>query len=274
MAMLTSVHNLAVVHPKIAKQWHPTKNGNLTPAYVTPSNNTRVWWLCQKGHEWQVSVSNRVHFGTGCPFCSGKRVSADNCLESVLPHIASQWHPTKNKGLTPKDVTPGSRKKVYWICENGHEWQAQVSSRLRGSGCPLCAKRRATKQNNLKKKNPRLAKQWHPTKNEGLLPQDVTPRSAEKVWWICGKGHEWEATVVARSKGTVAPTARARKPVLTTVLKPSLPILQGVASLQERQPDSKNRDEWLGQKSVQEVLSVQMHDRFTNFSAIVMSKRR
>jgi hypothetical protein len=112
MAKLTSAHSLAVINPALASQWHPTKDGTLIPAYVTSSSSTSVWWRCQKGHEWQVSPSNRVHFGTGCQFCSGKRVSADNCHERVLPHIARQWHPTKSKGVTPKDVTCGSGKKI------------------------------------------------------------------------------------------------------------------------------------------------------------------
>ena len=132
MAKLTSAHNLAVVHPKMAKQWHPTLNGDLTPRRVTPSSDKRIWWRCQKGHERQVSPSNRVHFGTGCPFCSGKRVSDDNCLERVLPHIARQWHPTQNKGLTPKDVTCGSGKKIWWLCPKGHEWEARISDPHRG----------------------------------------------------------------------------------------------------------------------------------------------
>jgi hypothetical protein len=35
----------------------------------------------------------------------------------------------KNGDLTPEDVTPGSHKKVWWVCEKGHEWQARMSVR-------------------------------------------------------------------------------------------------------------------------------------------------
>ena len=40
--------------------------------------------------------------------------------------------------------------------------------------------------------NPVLAKEWQPTKNEKLTPDQVAPFSHKKVWWICAKGHEWE----------------------------------------------------------------------------------
>jgi hypothetical protein len=183
MAKVTLQYNLAVIHPALAGQWHPTRNGSLTSRSVTPCSHKLIWWLCSKRkHEWQDTVSNRAHFRTGCPYCSGQRVCEDNCLERVAPDIARQWHPRKNKGLTPRDVTSGSGKKVWWICKNGHEWQALISARTRGTGCPGCSGHKASKENNLQKKNTRLAAQWHPTKNGELLPNDVTPKSSK----ICG----------------------------------------------------------------------------------------
>jgi hypothetical protein len=65
-------------------------------------------------------------------------VGADNCLQTVNPELAKQWHPTKNGGLTPNDVTKGSNKKVWWYCENGHEWEASIANRTKGNGCPNC----------------------------------------------------------------------------------------------------------------------------------------
>jgi Probable Zinc-ribbon domain len=211
MAKVTPNYNLAVIHPKIAAQWHPTRNSSLTPSHIGPSSSKLIWWLCKKGHEWNETVSNRAHSRTGCPYCSGQRVCADNCLETVFPHIARQWHPTKNKDLTPNDVTVGSDKRVWWICKKGHEWQTQVSARRRGYGCPYCSGRRATKDHSLQTKYPDLAAQWHPAKNGGLLPTDVSPRSSKKRWWICGKGHEWEAIVSNRTEGKGCPYCVGKK---------------------------------------------------------------
>ena len=60
-------------HPKIAKQWHQNKNGELTPDLVTKDSNKKVWWICKDGHEWEAVISNRTK-GTNCPYCSNKKV--------------------------------------------------------------------------------------------------------------------------------------------------------------------------------------------------------
>ncbi|UQT48905.1 zinc-ribbon domain-containing protein [Flavonifractor plautii] len=40
----------------------------------------------------------------------------------------------------PGDLTAGTRRKVWWRCDKGHEWQASVLSRTSlGNGCPVCA---------------------------------------------------------------------------------------------------------------------------------------
>lgn len=59
-------------------------------------------------------------------------------LGTYDPELAEQWHPTKNGDLTPYDVPPTSNKKVWWLCEVGHEWEASIISRCRGNGCPWC----------------------------------------------------------------------------------------------------------------------------------------
>lgn len=46
--------------------------------------------------------------------------------------------------------------------------------------------------------NPDLSSEWHPTRNS-LSPSDLTAGSSKKVWWQCGKGHEWEARISSRT---------------------------------------------------------------------------
>jgi hypothetical protein len=75
MARLTNCYNLKKINPKLAKQWHPTKNGNLTPKDCTPNSNKKVWWICDKGHDWSAKIYNRSH-GSGCPYCSGNGLYA------------------------------------------------------------------------------------------------------------------------------------------------------------------------------------------------------
>ena len=136
--LLVGFNDLTTRNPKLALEWHPTKNGGLTPKNVMPGTNKKVWWLCEKGHEWENSVNVR-NGGNGCPYCTNQIVlKGYNDLATLNPKLASEWHSTKNGELTPSSVTPGSNKKVWWICEKGHEWQASVSTRNKGHGCRDC----------------------------------------------------------------------------------------------------------------------------------------
>jgi hypothetical protein len=200
---------LQTLNPDLAVEWHPTRNGQLTPSDVTPGSKRKVWWTCSRGHEWQARVNERSG-GTGCPYCAGRLACGDNCLATVNPTLANEWHPNRNEGLTPRDVVPGTSKKVWWMCGKGHEWQATINQRSSGAGCPYCAGRLACEDNCLETVNPTLANEWHPNRNGGLTPRDVVPGTSKKVWWMCGKGHEWQATISHRGGGTGCPYCAGR----------------------------------------------------------------
>ena len=131
-------------NPALAKEWHPTLNGSLLPSMVTPGSKQKVWWLCpkNKNHEWPAIILNRSH-GAGCPFCVGQAPCKDNCLATLRPDLAKEWHPTKNGDLTPYNVTLGRKQKVWWLCprEKRHEWPAAIRNRIRGDGCPKCQRK-------------------------------------------------------------------------------------------------------------------------------------
>lgn len=127
-------------YPEIAKEWNYKKNYPLTPFDVVCGGIIKYWWICDKGHEWLALISNRIHKGHGCPYCSGHRVCKDNCLSTTHPELTKEWNYEKNYPLTPEDVTHGSEKKVHWKCKDGHEWLARILDRYRGIGCPRCSK--------------------------------------------------------------------------------------------------------------------------------------
>ena len=65
-----------------------------------------------------------------------------NDLTITHPQVAKEWHSTKNGDLLPNMVTYGSNKKVWWLGECGHEWQATIYNRtLNGRSCPICGGR-------------------------------------------------------------------------------------------------------------------------------------
>ena len=195
--------DLATLKPELAEEWHSELNGSLTPSDVSCGSTKRVWWRCKKGHEWQARIDSRAGLGSGCPYCSGlKPIKGENDLATTNPKLAKEWHPERNGDLGPSDVTPGSARKVWWLCEKGHEWQSYVVERVNhGSGCPYCSSRNPIKgETDLATLKPELAKEWHPTLNGDLSPSDIALASAKKVWWLCEKGHEWQAMVANRSK--------------------------------------------------------------------------
>lgn len=210
MKKLTSKNNLKVLYPKVAKEWHPTKNEPLTPKDVVPGSHKKIWWLCNNGHHWFTEIRLRTVREYGCPECSGRKVGKDNNLFFKFPEIAKEWHKTKNGKLTPKSVTSKSHKDIWWKFSEGHDWKAQVKTRSTGHGCPKCfnenrgnliIKAALKKSGNLKSVFPDIAKEWHSTKNEQLSPSDRSPGSAKIVWWRCIKNaqHEWQATIGNRT---------------------------------------------------------------------------
>lgn len=183
-------------NPRLLKEWHPTKNGNISPSMILPRSEKNVWWVCEKGHEWVACPSNRVA-GTGCPYCANRKVMTGfNDLKTTNPDIADEWHPTKNGNLSPDVISKGSHKQVWWLGKCGHEWKAAIYSRIDGRQCPICSgKQVLVGFNDLATTNPQLALKWHPTKNGDLKPTDVTRGSNKKAWWMCEKGHEWESVI-------------------------------------------------------------------------------
>lgn len=129
-------------NPRVASEWHPSKNGNLTPYNITISSNKKIWWVCINNHEWCAIVNSRTRYnGNNCPYCSGKLPDDINNLYVKHKHLCEEWDYNKNK-KHPKEYTPLSNKKVWWICRKcNHSWQAIIYNRSKkhSTGCPNCS---------------------------------------------------------------------------------------------------------------------------------------
>ena len=201
------IYSLEYLNPELSLQWLYQKNGNLTPTDVSACSNKSVWWKCHIcQNEWQARIVKRHSRKDGCPYCSGHRASKENCLENKFPELAAQWHPHKNGTLKPRDVTPGSGKRIWWKCAAcANEWQASISNRsIRGQGCPKCVNRSRV-LGNLAEESPQLLLEWDFEKNL-VRPEDCRARSNKKRWWKCAKcEHTWEASPDARYTGSGCP---------------------------------------------------------------------
>ena len=227
---IPGVNDLATRYPEIAAQWHPTRNGGITPNQVIPGEPKKRWWRCSLGHEWEAATNNRTRRGSGCPVCANRKLLPGfNDLATQRPDVAAQWHPSRNGSVTPDQVIPGEVAKRWWRCSLGHEWE--VATRYRtgpsGSGCPACVASRASQDgNDLATRYPGIAAQWHPTRNGSVTPDLVPAGEVAKRWWRCALDHEWEAATKGRTgqdKG--CPTCANRK------------LLPGFNDLATRYPD-------------------------------------
>ena len=248
---------LATTHPELASEWHPTKNGDLTPESVIAGSTRKVWWKCPRGddHEWQAVIYSRKN-GNGCSVCTGKTVVKSNSLATNFPEISKEWHPNKNGELTPADVYHGSTKRAWWKCPLGedHEWQTPVFQRTNiGVGCPICAGRMIVKSNRLSTTHPEIALRWYQPKNGTVTPDMVTAGSDKKFWWKCARGsdHLWKTSVSIRTRGSGCPICSNNKLVASNslgVLYPELasewhPIKNGSLTPSDVQAHS-NRKVW------------------------------
>ena len=224
MPRVSKRHSLQTTHPELLKEWDYTRN-ILRPSEYTSGTNTVVWWVCKNGanvanganvvsgvggdgggacgcHVWEASIAHRVG-GSGCPFCSGHKVCEHSSLAVTHPHLVEEWSNDNTK--TPNMVTSGSEYKASWICKSGacgcHKWTAYVYSRagnkkVKGSGCPYCARKRICIHTSLAGTHPELVEQW--SSDNLKTPDTVSSSSKIAVSWTCSWGHKWRATPAKR----------------------------------------------------------------------------
>jgi hypothetical protein len=188
---------------ELAQEWHPKRNGKLTPKDVVAGSGKTVWWQCKNNpkHQWQARVLARSRKNYNCPDCGRKRLSDVNSLSKRYPKITAQLHPTKNGDLKASQLTIASTTPVWWKCPKGkdHECRTTTDYRVRaGAGCPACKGSKVSVTNSLATLYPEIAKLWDRKKNGKLRPTDVVSRSNKSVWWRCKNGHSWAGQINKR----------------------------------------------------------------------------
>lgn len=129
-----TANTIAKVRPSLIPLWNLEKNGERTPASVDASFAGNAWWRCAQGHDFQRPPLLMVR-DANCPTCAVLAKS----LAITNPAVAKEWHPARNGAVTPAQVEATHIMNAWWLCPNGHEYQATV--RLRAGGnhrCPTC----------------------------------------------------------------------------------------------------------------------------------------
>ena len=207
------------IRPELIEDWDYKRN-TISPNELNAGSDTKVWWRCHIcKHSWQTSVYNRARLSRNCPQCALNSKGADvirgkiaivGSLESQYPELVKEWNYEKNE-KTPNEYTPNSRYRVWWICSVcKHEWQAKISHRVQGVGCPICAiekskntyvETRLETDKPFGELHPNLLEEWDFQKNVGIDPFRLFEHSNQKVWWLCKKGHSYQTSIHVRVSG-------------------------------------------------------------------------
>ncbi len=263
-------NDFATTHPDLAEQMHPTKNGNILPTMFTAGSKTDLWWICDKGHEWKISVVQRTTKKSQCPVCNRERktsfpeqavfyymkqhfpdaVTGDRTtispyeLDVYIPskgiaieydgeayHFDETKDILKNKMCCDKDIIL-FRIRENQCCDintdncnvfeydykniNGLEIIIRLILKVLGvdeTDVNIERDRQAIysqyifveKKNSLAIKYPDIAKQLHPTKNNGIIAENISYGSGKSLWWKCHIcGHEWLAPVCHRTRDSAS----------------------------------------------------------------------
>ena len=198
--VLPGFNDMVTLAPDMGKIWDYDINTD-DPRTIAPnSNNPQRYWVCtEHGHTWKASpnsVYRSMSTGkSGCPVCSGKKVLPGfNDLGSLRPNIATMWDYEKND-KTPEEVTSMSGYRAWWLCPEGHTWDAYVYNVTESKGCPVCSSHRLVVGiNDLKTYNPPGMDTWDYELNS-TEPEEYFQFSNKIIHRKCSMGHRWTSPV-------------------------------------------------------------------------------
>lgn len=145
----------------------------LSSRYVNA--HTPLRWMCGEGHVWKTTPDSVKYQGTWCSACEPRTLKE-------MQDIA-----TERGGYCLSSRYINVNTPLYWMCSEGHGWQATPDSiKNKDTWCREC---------------------WHTCLRLSLKEmQDIaTERGGYclsfnyvnvhiPLRWICGEGHEWQAT--------------------------------------------------------------------------------
>ncbi len=205
--LLVGFNDFATRFPDYTKDWDLEKNNGLRPTDITYGSPRPIWITCSNGHSWKTTASS-IKAGRSCPVCVNQKVLPGvNDLATTNPSLALEFHTTLNT-FSPEEITAGSNKKIWWICNSSHFWAASPAqrSKLKGTGCPFCSNREVLPGfNDLANTRPDLLVLWDKEANGSLTPERVVAGTARRIHWVCSNGHKFTQTGDKVSRGIGCP---------------------------------------------------------------------
>lgn len=179
--------------PKLAPLWDAGQNPQLAKNVEARSFRPAVW-RCAIGHTY-VRSPRAMQNDTSCPTCS-KGANTHTNLAKLRPGLTALWDADKNPGIAYATLDATHSNPVWWRCPNGHSFQRPPVRMLADDACPTCALAKSS----LTALAPNVAAEWHPARN-AVGPDEIAADHVMNAWWICPNGHEYQATIRARTQG-------------------------------------------------------------------------
>lgn len=160
-----------------------SKGVKLAEAYS--NTYTRTKFVCERGHSWITTPSKIIHSGTGCPHCSRCAPLSAEVINQRLT----------GRGIQMVGPYTSALAKGLFSCDNGHEWEAEVNSVVKGNGCPHCANRIPYTVEEVQNK----------LNASGIRIVGTYTTTHKKVEVECQEGHRWKVKPNALLQGHGCP---------------------------------------------------------------------
>jgi hypothetical protein len=105
---------------------------SLCPSETYVSAQTKITFLCSKGHPDWMAKPIKILRGSGCPECAGTILKRDGAFVEEVRNVHGD-------SLHPVEPYINALTKIMFRCNRGHpDWMSAPHNVLRGSGCPSC----------------------------------------------------------------------------------------------------------------------------------------
>ena len=133
----------------------------------------KLEWECGLGHRWTASGASIKYCGTWCPACAG-----------VLPHTLDEFQliAELEQGECLSTEYRDNNQKLRFKCSEGHEWEMNGSTALRGGWCPKCFGRSDYSIEDARQFAGSFGGSCHSTEYRN---------GRSHLDWSCKEGHQW-----------------------------------------------------------------------------------
>lgn len=146
------------------------------------------------GQVWHTNIKNDLKKDN---LCKQHGISLVRIRENSCPTYKSNAYKIYRKGMKNDDLDDCINSLLLYISQN-YNVQFLDKANVNKDYIEILTKISTSKREKSVASSS-LIDTWNYKKNGKLLPENISLNSNKKVWWICKKGHEWQASIYSRS---------------------------------------------------------------------------